>query len=1029
MKPWLLIAGLACSALHASSQSPSYSFRNININEGLSQSSVVDIAIDNWGFLWLATQVGLNRYDGNEFLVLQKNFDDVTNPTDSRLGKVVAGINNKLWLITSGGKLEMLDIVNHKATPYDGISPALLGSVSCVYQDEEGPLWIGTRENGLFVHRLPGIQRKQYTTNTKDAISLPGNTVQYIFADSKKNHWILTDNGAIILNFVTPAVPDMVTASNGSSGLSCSAMDEDANNTLWLGTYGKGLYYRKAGSDRFISFRGFSSNESLPANLVIETIKADNDGKIWVGTYGNGLYIIDEGRSVVEHITANKKNPFSLSYDDVLCIRQDTRGGIWIGTDGGGISYYDKRLNNFLTLSKVNVPESAPIEQVRSITSDKDGGIWIGTSNSGLTYTNLNGDTIVINLPHVHQPNTNSPERIVALLTDGDGDIWVGTQGNGLIILDHKTKKIKRWFYPGASIESRIPDYSVWCMLPENPTQAWIGTRDNGLCLVDKTNGLIKHFNPTLLDSENSLKASNIRALARIDPNTICVGFESAGYQFLNTISGKTFRGPLAALEKTGSDAISPKCMLYREPWLWVGTLGKGLLALNTKNGKLETITEEKGLPNNTVYGILPDENGFFWMSTNKGICRFATPTDPANANRTQFTYFTAQDGLQSNEFNTGAYYRSPDGTMFFGGIKGLSLFHPERLVINNEAAKVVITRATVNNEPYATDTTIPYKKILTLPYEQNSVSFNFTALDFVAPAGISYYYQLMNYDKDWIDAGNRKYAAYTNLPAGNYIFRVKAAQGPSVEDAPVATMNIVIHPPFWQTWWFIFGCAFIVMGILYAFYRYRINQLLKVQHIRNRIASDLHDDIGSSLTNISILSELSKKNIQQESNAEPFLNRIAEEVQHASQDLDDIVWSINTNEDSLEQIVTRMRRYAAEIFDAAGIHYALDFDEQFAHRKLNMEQRRDFFLLFKEAVNNIYKHAHATSVHIRVWIASNKLHMKVEDNGKGFDTTALTHRNGIRNFHLRAERWKGSTQIESSNGNGTSIHIQFPVL
>ena len=218
-------------------------------------------------------------------------------------------------------------------------------------------------------------------------------------------------------------------------------------------------------------------------------------------------------------------------------------------------------------------------------------------------------------------------------------------------------------------------------------------------------------------------------------------------------------------------------------------------------------------------------------------------------------------------------------------------------------------------------------------------------------------------------------------------------------------------------------------MGILYAFYRYRINQLMKMQRIRNRIASDLHDDIGSSLTNISILSELSKKNLQQQNNAEPFLNRITEEVQHAAQDLDDIVWSINTNEDSLDQMVARMRRYAAEIFDAAGIEYVLQFDEQFAHRKLNMEQRRDFFLVFKEAVNNIYKHAQACKVHIRVWLSSNQLHMKIEDNGKGFDTSVLTHRNGIRNLQQRAEKWRGKARIDSLEGQGTTIDINFPII
>jgi ligand-binding sensor domain-containing protein/anti-sigma regulatory factor (Ser/Thr protein kinase) len=1027
MHKWLIIGYFISLAGQGYSQHSSFSFRNININEGLSQSSVVDIAFDNAGFLWLATQVGLNRYDGNRFVMLPRNFDDVTNPNGSRLGKIVNGQGNKLWLITTGGKLEQLNILNNSLTPYLTIPETLLGNVSCVYEDTNGALWIGTENKGLFLDLPVNNQKVQFSTTANAGIRLPGNHIQFIFLDSKKRHWIATDNGVAIIQPQLSKAENFLTDSYEKNPISCSSIDEDEENGIWVGTYGKGLFHQSKNESGFSLFRGFNNKENLPSNLIIETVKADQEGRVWVGTYGNGLYVIDKKLGQISHILPDKKNPFSLSYNDVLCIKQDKRGGIWIGTDGGGVSHYDKRLNNFVTISKNNVPDNISIEQVRSITTDKNGGLWIGTSNSGLTYTNLKGDTQTLHLPRTHNDSENGPDRIVSLLTDKDGDIWVGTQGNGLFILDPVTRVIKKRFDPDNAKPFRIPDYSILCMLQDTACQVWLGTRDKGVCLVDKNKGLIKQY-----ASHNEgpgiypIRSSAIRTLTKINNNLICIGFETQGYQLMNTRTNivlPDFNGPL---EKFIKENITPKCIYFQHSTLWIGTLGKGLMAVNISNGKYQLITEEQGLPSNTIYGILSNEQDVFWMSTNKGICRYDVPADPSITDRSHFTSFTAEQGLQSNEFNTGAYYKTADGTLYFGGIKGLTYFHPDRLVNNGQKPQTVITEATINNEPFKGDTSITYKKILKLPYDQNSFSFNFTALDFVPSTGFNYYYQLGNYDKGWIDAGNRNYAAYTNLAPGSYVFRVKAFQG---TDDPVSTLLITIKPPFWRTWWFLLTCAAAAMGILYAFYRYRINQLLKVQRIRNRIASDLHDDIGSSLTNISILSELSRKNLHQQNNAEQFLNRITEEVQHAAQDLDDIVWSINTNEDSLDQIVARMRRYASEIFDAAGIEYVLQFDEQFAHRKLSMEQRRDLFLIFKEAVNNIYKHAQASKVQIRVWLNSNQLHIKIEDNGKGFDTSALTHRNGIRNLQQRAEKWKGTAKINSHSGKGTTIAVNLPII
>ena len=1006
--------------LSVQAQHSSFSFRNISINQGLSQSSVVDITTDKAGFLWFATQDGLNRYDGKQFVIFKKNFDDITTPTGSKTGKIIYGnTNNELWLITSGGKLERMNLYNHTFTTVTtlGDQKIKLPPVSCLLEDNYSNVWIGTENNGLFIYNLLSNKIENYTSTS--ASPLTSNYIQAIYNDKQHNNWILTDNGITLLNIKNKINKKFL------RGISCSAINGDKKNNLWLGSFGKGLYIKTAADTTFHAFTGFNVLNKLPANLVVETVMADQSDRIWVGTYGNGLYIINPTDSSIKHLLYDKRNPFSLGYNDVLSIKHDKNGGIWIGTDGGGVSYYNQRLNNFTLYSPSNLPENISIEQVRSITTGNDGGIWIGTSNNGLSY--INPEKNIYESFHFSRywNDISNYDRIVSLFAAIDGDVCIGTQGNGLIIIDSKTKKVKKHFHPQANAALKIPDHTIWCIHPGVDNKIWIGTRHAGLCLIDKEKGLIKNYvhQP---DNSNSPAENNIRTITTINDSMLCIGYEKKGIQFFNVKQEKFYS--TAGLKKLDSIETTVKSVYYQNPLIWVGTLGQGLMAYNYSNQQIHFITEAHGLPNNTVYGILPDTLGGLWLSTNKGLCRFSPPADLKNANALHFNLFTVEDGLQSNEFNTGAYHRSSNGLLFFGGINGLNMFDPLKLIRDEQPINTVIINATIDNKPWTGDTNITYKKTLHLTHQNNSIAFDFAALDYVSPGKFNYYYQLTNYDKDWINAGNRNYAAYTNLPHGKYLFKVKASNSMTNTHDQITTLAIVIAPPFWKTWWFILLCILAISAILYSLYRYRINQLIALHKVRNRIATDLHDDIGSTLTNISILSELSKKNIPKQHEANVFLNRISEEVYSSGQALDDIVWSINTSNDTLEQTVARMRRYAAEVFDGANITYTLQMDEQFAQHKLNMEQRRDCFLIFKEAVNNIYKHANAKNVNIKVWIERNHLHMKITDDGKGFDASLATNRNGIKNMHSRMQKWKGKLSIQSAKGTGTTTEVNLPL-
>jgi two-component sensor histidine kinase len=318
-----------------------------------------------------------------------------------------------------------------------------------------------------------------------------------------------------------------------------------------------------------------------------------------------------------------------------------------------------------------------------------------------------------------------------------------------------------------------------------------------------------------------------------------------------------------------------------------------------------------------------------------------------------------------------------------------------------------------------------PQKKISLKP-NQNAARFEFSALSFVNERQIMYSYRLKgSSDTTWSKPENIHEASYASLSPGSYTFEVKTIGWNGPDSAP-AVFTFLISTPFWRQGWFIGMMILAVTVFFYSLYLYRIRQLLRLQRVRNRIATDLHDDIGSSLTNISILSELSSKNLSQPEKAQPFLLRISEEVQASSQAMDDIIWSVNSRNDSLQETMARMRRYAAELFDNTDIKCHLQLDEPSAYKKLSMELRRDVYLIYKEALNNIHKHAHAKNVWIEVIERQNYLFMRISDDGRGFNTSLNTHRNGLKNLRARVDKWKGNIHIQSGQNGGTEIEVKL---
>jgi len=386
-----------------------------------------------------------------------------------------------------------------------------------------------------------------------------------------------------------------------------------------------------------------------------------------------------------------------------------------------------------------------------------------------------------------------------------------------------------------------------------------------------------------------------------------------------------------------------------------------------------------------------------------------------------------------------GAYYGSKSGRLFFGGINGLNVFHPDSIHDNADVPPVVLTSFKVFDMPVALDRSILATDVVHLAYDQNFFSVEFVALSFVAPDKNRYAYKLEGLDENWVNAGTRRFANYTNIDPGTYTLRVKGSNNDGVWNEKGVTLTIIIPPPYYKTWWFR-GVVFAFVALaLFLMYRYRVKKLLEIERIRTSIATDLHDDIGSTLTEIALFSDVGIREIRSLSPGKPItgaeaekVTSLLEEIGHTSRTLidsmNDIVWAIDPKNDSFEFLLLRMKTHAARMFDARGINYDIEIPSELSELELPLGFRRRFFLIFKEAINNIIKHAHPTKVQLTLAKERSALVMSITDNGVGFDARVASEGNGLRNMDARATALGGTLSITSARAGGTSITLRAPI-
>ena len=823
----LLAAALFPSPAFAQSSSPR--LVHLNTTDGLSHDIARCIIQDYLGFIWIGTQGGLDRFDGNSFVSfhhLRSQPDSLSNDTINVLYESAQG---ELWIGTVSG-LDRLAADRKSFVHYGEIYE----SVNAILEDSQGIMWIGTAGSGLYRYDRTSGSFRQYLNDPADESSLSDNHINALIEDEQGQLWIGTEYGG--LN-VYDRTQDRFAAFHHASSDPFSLPNErvtalliDPNGVLWVGT-GNLQDEKRGGLVTYnpLQKRFFPQNLVL-SNLQVTSLMMDPKGTLWVGSQ-NGLFAYDPLSKNITPFQHNPLDPSSLSENKITYLFVDDSGILWIATDGGGINKYAPAKDRFHRYQADPLtPNSIQNAAVGAVLKDHAGTLWIGYHNNGLDHYDRSIGKIRHYIHDENDPHSLNHNHVTALFEDHNHNLWIGT-ARGLDRFDPKNDAFIH-YYSDENNPRSIAAGAVKVIYEDRAHQIWIATEEPGtLNSFDPLTGLFTRY---VHDSDlptSMIDTYGIRALIQDKKEDLWLGTYSGLVHFdLQSGIFTQYRHDPADPSSLSNDFV---WSLYQgqDGRLWVGTHA-GLNAFDPSTKEFTVYTVEDGLPDDSIVSILGDQQDNLWLGTmGKGISVF-------NPYMKTFKNYDISDGLQGNSFIIGSASQSPDGEMFFGGIDGFNAFYPQDIHENPHIPPVVLTAFRKFDQVIGFEKDINDLEEIRLSYQDTFFAFEFAALDYTDSSKNQYAYRLEGFDKEWIDNGNRHYASYTNIPPGKYVFRVKGSNNDGVWNEQGAAINIIITPPFWQTWWFRFLTFSVLGSLLYLFVNARLSQVTKLRISEERFRS-----------------------------------------------------------------------------------------------------------------------------------------------------------------------------------------------
>jgi signal transduction histidine kinase/streptogramin lyase len=801
-------------------QDESFFFEHLSAKDGLSGKHITCSEQDKEGFMWFGTQDGLNKYDGYRFQVFQPDPADPTNSIGHNwVSSVYEDRKGRLWLTTFGGGLYQVDKQHGKFRVHwvDSARSSNRNSGYSIYEDRQGVLWIPSK-GGL--NRFdPDTHRFTLFPNPQTEDDL----VYTVCEDRLGTFWVGSNKGLFQLNRSTRQyIPFPLEPAGSTASATVHSLYEDAKGILWV-VSGQVVIYRLDPGN------GILSRYPLQATIV-EThtglphcIAEDATGRLWIGTH-DGLYRMEKTTGKITVFQANPAVPGSLSSNVIRSVYTDRTGILWVGTQNG-INQVNTQPKKFRTYQITPDPTSSRLPQnhVSDIFEDRLGIIWLGNFFDGLYSFDTHTGRFNWYAANPKNPQGLISNKVESVFEDSRGVLWVGA-ANTLHTLDRKTGKFTRYPCQTGTFLIREDIYG----------KLWISGK--GLASFDPKTARFSYYLHNPADS-SSLSYNGLSTLLTSRTGDIWVAPYSRGISRLDHRTGKfTHYNPNQASTK---NCLNDKDIqsLYEDPngMIWAGGYQKGLNRFDPKKGSFRAYTTRDGLPNNHISSIQGDNAGNLWLGTHRGLCRFNPLTK-------QCRNYDESDGLQDNEFQD-SFATGFDGKLIFGGSNGFNVFHPDSIRENTYVPPIHITGIKVLDQPRS-----PNSDLLRLSHRENYLSFDFVAINYQVSEKIQYAYQLEGVDQDWVQSGTRRFANYTNLDPGAYVFRVKSSNSDGVWNNREAAIRIMITPPFWRTTWFRLLIAAMLGLVVYSIYAFRVRRIERLNRKLEALVSQRTKELEYSL-------------------------------------------------------------------------------------------------------------------------------------------------------------------------------------
>ena len=814
-------------------------FKNFGLDNPMSYKFVRTIAQDQDGFMWFGSHEGLHRFDGYQFLSFHHDATHANSLSSDVISKILIDKQQRLWVGTAGAGLNLFRERNQDFLHITAESEQVQLSnnvVNVIFEDSLGQLWVGTEQGlNILTYRDSKWQIKQIFQELGNPNSLTHNTVHAVIETASKHIWVGTNGGGVSVfdlqgNFVQSIkLGDTNTSTYENKFINSLLYDEKGD--VWIGTFDNGLIKYHIADGHFKHFTADANDETSIVSNTIKAMYLDSKQKLWIAT-DKGLLIYNDDTGNFSRFNHTPNNPYSLSNDYILSFFEDSNQMMWIGTFTG-VNRWDPNMTTFSQFSSQTNPVLAN-NNITSFTQQNSDSVIFSTYSGGIYRLSLADNSI----SRLDFNDYFSSFTVMSLLSDGNY-LWVGTRGSGLHRIDMNTKEIKQ-FEHNAEDPNSISANSVTDIIKDRNGNIWVSTFHQGLNrLLDGD-----RFKRYVVEPNEVAKGPSINHILQLlegKDGDIWIATYGGGLNRFD-IASEAFTHIRHEKNNAKSLTSDTAWILFQDSAnnLWVGTQAAGFNSLSHENilgykYEFTHLDTKDGMKSRTIYGVAEDSHANIWFSSNKGISRYS-------AEQGSFRHFDLTHGLVDLEFSHGAIFKDTNNTLYFGAGKGLTSVNPDKLYSNLRPPQVKLTNIFKLNEPMSFDKALSSLQELQLDYSDQIVSFEYVGLNYANPESTRYKYRLLGFDQEWIDAGKSRRATYTNLPAGSYQLEVIAGNNDNVWSDPGLSLNIVVKPAPWNTWWAYLLYAVSIALVLLAYSRFLNRKLLFEQEQKQYLKQQVQE-------------------------------------------------------------------------------------------------------------------------------------------------------------------------------------------